>query len=325
MPITPISIIIDDSTPLVHVYREHHGGNRCNQLGEPLKDKVPLDFMYEFCGLARDAGLRGKFSIIPMPGCLGDIVHGLRGFDRAEVELWLDAARTRLAPAFDFCPEILTHHNAIDLATGELLPENEEQWSFKQNRSTLGPYIARALELLRQAGIIATGVTSPWWFGIEVENHYAAAISDAFFSVLGKKNCWYFLHNRTGEKNVRPVVSFSEGDRRVVSVSSTFHDGFWGSIDSDRTDEEWINGMADYYLTADGSSGAVLDALALGSQPVLITHWQSLFSNGRRTGLRALRVVAERINKYLSDRVVWTNFTDLMNQTLQKTKDGSAS
>lgn len=316
MPLTPISVIIDDPAPLVHIYRELHKDDLIKKLGETIKDKVPLDFMYEFCDIACDTGMRGKFSIVPMPACLGDIVHGLRGFDQAEVELWLEAARTRLAPAFDFCPEILTHGKAVDLDTGAILSENEEQWSFKQNRSTLAPYIAHALDLLRQAGIIATGVTSPWFFGIKVENDYAAAISDAFFSVFGKKDCWYFLHIKSEEPNVRPVVSFSEGDRRVVSIPATTGDIFGDSLGSDRTDDEWISHMADYYLTADGSSGVILDALARGSQPVILTHWQSLFSNGRRTGLMALRVLAERINKNLSDRVIWTNFTDLMNQTI---------
>lgn len=316
MSLTPISIIIDDSTPLVHVHRELHKNDSTNKLGEPLKEKVPIDFMYDFCDLARDTGMRGKFSIIPMPGGLGDIVRGLRGFDRAEVELWLEAARTRLAPAFDFCPEILTHGKAVDLTTGAFLSENEEQWSFKQNRAALAPYIAHALDLLRQAGIIATGVTSPWFFGIKVETDYAAAISDAFFSVLGKKDCWYFLHIKTDEPNIHPAVSFSEGDRRVVSIPATTGDVFGDSLGSGRTDDEWINHMADYYITADGLSGVIPDALERGSQPVILTHWQSLFSNGRRTGLMALRILAKRVNKYLSDRVVWTNFTDLMNQTL---------
>ncbi len=159
-------------------------------------------------------------------------------------------------------------------------------------------------------------MTSPWFFGIRVENDYAAAVSDAFFSVLGKKESWYFLHIRQDEDNVRPAVSFSEGDRRVVSIPATTGDGFGDSLGSVRADDEWIRHMADYYLTAGGSSGVVLDALERGSQPVILTHWQALFSNGRRTGLKALRVLAERINKHLSDRVVWTNFTDLMNQTL---------
>lgn len=316
MPLTPISIIIDDSTPLVHIHRELHKNDSVNKLVEPLKEKVPLGFLADFCDLARDTGLRGKFSIIPMPGGLGDIVRGLRGFDQAEVELWLETARTRLAPAFDFCPEILTHGKAVDLATGALLPDNEERWSLTQNRSTLAPYIAQALDLLRQAGIIATGVTSPWFFGIKVENDYAAAISDAFYSVLGKKDSWYFLHIKSDEANVRPVVSFSEGDRRVVSIPATTGDIFGDTLGSVRADDEWIQHMANHYLTADGSSGVVLEALERGTQPVILTHWQALFSNGRRTGLMALRVLAERINKHLSDRVVWTNFTDLMNHTL---------
>ena len=50
---------------------------------------------------------------------------------------------------------------------------------------------------------------------------------------------------------------------------------------------------------------------------MLISHWQSLFSNGLWTGLRALDLAAQRINEHFSDTLEWVNFSELMNRTLR--------
>lgn len=71
-----------------------------------------------------------------------------------------------------------------------------------------------------------------------------------------------------------------------------------------------IRHTADYFLTEDGRHGAVIDALNRGSFPVICTHWQSMFSNGNFTGVKALAVVAQRIESHLSDRVEWVNFSE---------------
>ena len=57
----------------------------------------------------------------------------------------------------------------------------------------------------------------------------------------------------------------------------------------------------------------VLDA---GGWPVLLTHWQSLLSNGLETGLRALDEVGRRIHDSLGDRVLWSTCSELTALTL---------
>jgi hypothetical protein len=51
---TPIMLIVDDGTPIT--------------------DTFPFSFQDRFCALAERYGVRGKFSIIPMPTGRGDIV-----------------------------------------------------------------------------------------------------------------------------------------------------------------------------------------------------------------------------------------------------------
>ena len=113
----PISIIIDDSAPVVSVYYHHHNPKTTDD-GRPLLDKYPNAFLDTFCDIVERYGIKGKFSIVPMPGNQGDIVNGLRNIDQALVEQWLNTVKNRLIPNFTVGPEILSHHKAVDLATG---------------------------------------------------------------------------------------------------------------------------------------------------------------------------------------------------------------
>jgi len=273
----PISLIIDAPAPGIHVLHYHFNPPVTDD-GRPLLREIPNSFFKSFVDIVEKTGIKGKFSIVPMPGGQGNIVDGIEGMPRAELDAWLDTARTRLSKYFDFCPEILTHASAVDLETCALMEENEKYWAAKQNRTTLTPYIARAVSLLQQAGAAPTGVTSPWDSGVEVEEEYAAAISEALYQVLGVKECWYFLHGRRNTANARPWIAYENEDRRVVHIPATLNDYFWTSINTTDPSEEFVNSLADQILTADGKRGALIWQLENNSWPVLISHWQSLFS-----------------------------------------------
>lgn len=312
----PISLIIDDPAPRVFVYYEH-APTRTTADGRPLLDEVPNAFLDRFCSVMEKHGIRGKFSVVPMPGGRGDIVHGIPGFPQSEIEEWLHTARTRVAQYFSICPEILTHAKAVDLATGTLLDINEDVWASTQTEQTLTPYIAKALQLLKEAGLPVSGVTSPWRFGIQVEDEYVAAISNAFDQVLGRKDCWYFLRGLRNTPNARPWVALNQDGRRVVSVPATTVDHFWKTMDTTDTSDAYVSAVADELLTEDGTSGEIMDVLNSNGWPILITHWQSLFSNGLETGLRVLDEVARRIEKNLSDRVEWMSSEEIMRLVLE--------
>ena len=313
---TPISLIIDDPAPRVFVFYEHSDTHRTED-GRPLVSEVPNSFLYDFCGVMERYGLRGKFSVVPMPGGRGDIVHGISGFPDAEIRRWLDTVRTRVAKQFSLCPEMLTHAGAVDLATGAILPVNEKQWAATQDASTLTPYIAKALTLFREAGLPVCGVTSPWDFGIEVEGEYVRAISDAFSQVLGVRDCWYFLRSRRQVPNALPWVARNEDGHRVVSVPATTSDHIWQTKDTTDTSREYVLRVADELLTEDGKEGEIAEVMAGGGWPILLTHWQSLFSNGLGTGLRVLAEVARRIEDRLSDRVTWMSAEEIMRLVLE--------
>ena len=316
MPKIPISLIIDDPAPRVFVYYEHADVRQTTD-GRPLLNEVPNQFLMDFCSVMERYGIRGKFSVVPMPGGRGDIVNGIPGFPQEEIEEWLEMVRSRVAKYFSICPEILTHAQAVDLSTGRLLEVNEKIWSRTQTEETLTPYIAKALELLTAAGLPATGVTSPWDFGIEVEDAYVKAISNAFAQVLDKQDCWYFLRGLRNTPNARPWMALNENGRRVVSIPATTVDHFWQTMNTTDTSDAYVSAVADELITEDGTAGELIDVLNSNSWPILITHWQPLFANGLGTGLRALAEVARRVEKNLSDRVEWLSYEQIMQLVLK--------
>lgn len=315
----PISLIIDDPAPRVFVYYEH-ADTRFTKDGRPLLDEVPNSFLYDFCAVMERYGLRGKFSVVPMPGGRGDIVSGIPGFEKAEIDEWLSVVRERVAKNFSICPEILTHAGAVDLATGAIMDINEKVWALTQNEATLTPYISKALELLRDAGLPATGVTSPWDFGIECEDDYVAAIAASFDNVLAKKDSWYFLRGLRNRWDARPWVALN-GERRVVSVPATTVDHFWQTMDTTDVSDEYVSRVADELITEDGTAGEIVEVMARNCWPILITHWQSLFANGAGTGLRCLAEVARRIEKNLSEKVMWLSAEEIMKMVLEAPED----
>lgn len=323
----PIVCIIDDPAPCINVYWWHvaepqNTDKPKQQSGEPILQRIPLSFLREFVDVAQKWGIKGKFSVLPYPAGLGSIAEGLPGYPRSELDEWLDVVRQDLTPLFDITPEILTHAKAIDLSTMTLLPENERDWAVHQTEATLTPYIAHALQILKDVRLDASGVTSPWDFGKAVESDYQRAIFNAQKSVNNRTRTWYFLHTSTKDTLSHSKVVYraeSEGKEEwLVSIVSQCSDFLWQTMDVLEPDDEYIHSIADRYLTADGKSGRLVELFEAGVPIVFHTHWQSLFSNGRKTGLLVMAEVGERVQKIWGDKVKWTTCYELAKQIAAK-------
>ncbi len=312
----PVSLIVDDPAPIVSVFYAHAGCDTTKD-GRKIIPTFSNELLDKFCDVVEKRGIRGKFSVVPMPGNKGDIVNGLAGVDKAKIDAWLNTVKMRLLPAFTVGPEMLTHHLAVDLATGEALPLSERDWASTQNRETLTPYIAKALGILREAGFSPIGVTSPWDFGIEVEDAYEAAISEAVYEACGSREAWFFLRTRRGVPNAKPWIARCEEGRVLVSIPATTHDKIWQTIDTTEQSDAYVSRVADEIITADGSAGEAVWVIENGGYPILLTHWQSLMSNGLGTGIRVLDEIARRINEHYGERLEWMSFEELMRLVLQ--------
>lgn len=303
---TPIGLFIDDGAPRVSVYW-HHAKSRFTSKGNPLVSDIPNEFLYEFHDVVKQYGIKGKLSIVPMPigRNMSNVADGIEGFAPEEIKEWLDFVKEEISKNFSFSPEMLTHHDALNIETGEFLDERENVWANHQKRETLKPYIAYALDILKRAGFNdVNGVSSPWNFGMETEAEYVPALSDALYQVYGKTDVWYTLHSHYGDLSAWPKVMLDENGRHVVRFVCTVSDCF---------------GKPDNILTEDGKGGALRDVLNAGGCPVILTHWQSLFSNGSRNGLHTLAEVAKRIEKNFGDNLEWVTAEELMKRTIIRT------
>jgi len=322
---TPIALLVDDPTPFLHLYRHHmrdlHGSTACAADGRELAAEIPDAFLDRFVAVTRERGLAGKFSIVPAPEGRGDVARGIADYGAERTRRWVRTAVDGLGARFDFSPEMITHSWAVELATGKLLGENEHDWSQRQTRATLTPYVARGLALLQEAGVDATGVTSPWFFGRDVEPEYAAAILAAQRQVHGRELSWYFLHVRE-DPAARPEVALRDGGATLVSVPASMDDLLWDTIwKHGPADAAAVGALADAFLTADGRAGRVREVLDAGGWPVLLAHWQTLWSNGHETGLAVLDEVGARVARALGDAVRWSSCLELAAATAAATAE----
>jgi len=200
---------------------------------------------------------------------------------------------------------MITHNLALDLRTGKYIDQGESDWSQTQTKETLAPYIEKALQILKKAGVRCTGVTSPWVFGSRVEKEYIESIIEAMRRVYGATFSWYFLHMLGDKADARPWIAHDDGSV-LISIPSTLNDYAWETIDTPRTDSNFIESIVEKIVSR---TNVVLDG---GGWPVWLTHWQSLWSNGLSTGLKVLNEAASRVGEL---NVEWMQCMDLAEAT----------
>ena len=302
----PVTVLLDDPTPCRNPlwYEQPDAGHVA---------VVPNRFTEDFADLIDRTGAAGKFSVVPCPGARGRVDEAVPDVPPDDLAAFLRIVRERIAPRWDISPEMLTHNRALDLATMRPLMEREDAWASHQDEASLTPYIAHGLRILRNAGLEPNGVTSPWAFGIEVEEAYATAIATALRDVCGVRVGWYFLHMDADSPAVPPRVMRLDAASGTALVSivtaarpdSAGHPDFaWGTQQGQAAE-------LDVLLTADGVGGRLAELFANASPMAFHTHWQSLFSNGSGAGLDALGALIDRINGVWGERIRWTSAREL--------------
>jgi hypothetical protein len=313
----PIALIVDDPAPCINPlwYFRH----QVDKQAEPVEERtIPLDFMQAWCSWIQDVGIRGDFTVLPYPAGLGRIDVGLEGYDPAEMHAWVDLARRYVMPQFDIHCELLTHTNALDMATGTMLPISEHDWTELQDEATLTDYFAAAMQILKDVGLPNYGLTQPCVYRGD-ESMYARAILAAEKQINGRSVTHNLLHMDSVSRTVPPRITHldPEAGEAVVSVWAATGDYIWGTQEQGHvavgmTPEQ----IADRYLTEDGKSGRLAQLMQGNGPMVLITHWQSLYSNGSRLGLRTYQEVARRIQSVWSKQVVWCKISELTERFL---------
>lgn len=303
---TPFSLIIDDGAPVDPMFYESPGYE--------TSLLVPADFTRRVAETFERFDIRGKFTVIPMPSCLGRIDKSLKRVPQEHLEGFLKLVRERIAPRMDITPEFLTHLRAYNLKSGAYQHIYEDVWISRAPLEEVVDYFSLAFEILNNVGLPATGITSPWSSGIDVEKKYAQAVGDAQWKTFRRKLTWYFLHCTYGNAPRHCSVEYEDRARSqtVVSVPANTPDIFW-CMDRPTREErvKFINDGVDRLLSADGRTGRIPQLMQSGHPVVLVTHWQSLYNKGTEVGLEGLGRLADRIDKVLGKSIQWVTCSEL--------------
>ncbi|MEK6793576.1 MAG: hypothetical protein AABZ39_02275 [Spirochaetota bacterium] len=308
----PISLIIDDGMPIVTPRRcaDIVNGNCAEK-----NDVDPWDIMDGLLSLTAEFGVKGKLSLVPYRKELGMIDMLTDPVIKEHLSDFTAVIREKVMPHYDITPEIISHGPVIDIVTdlpiarqytekdgvdSTVRPEllNEARWSQTQDEDTLEKYIGRALTALKNVGVIANGVTSPWDFGIANEAAYSRAVGNALRRVNDISGGWYFLHTPTNDDLSPRLQSFEwSSGSYVVSIMASGHM-------VDMTVAERVgpdpDRQADVYLSADGAAGAMADLIHGKSPVILCGHWQCL-----EKGLAVYREVFRRLALHHGAKVQW--------------------
>jgi hypothetical protein len=130
-----------------------------------------------------------------------------------------------------------------------------------------------------------------------------------------RKLTWYFLHAASdSEKPFQCSIEYKDPDRGqvVVSVPSNAGDIFWSMDLPTRTERvKMINDGIDRLVSPDGRSGRIKELMNTGFPVVIVTHWQSLYTQGTGLGLEGLTTLAERIKKVFGSDLEWVKCSEL--------------
>ena len=303
----PVGWIIDDSTCLVNVnhfavpqFAEAWGGKPYTHAWKEWPREIPDSFVRKFGEWCATEGVRGKYSIVPYPACVGRLDRQLPGWSAQELRDSLKLVRELMVPHWDIHPEMVTHTRVIDLKTGHPYTDHSlrfmENWEWTTGRSAdeIASYMAYALEILKNVGLPCEGITTPGGFGNKALPQLAQATLESVRSVCKAEIPHYFRHAYDrGDQSVAPRVEYASGltgtdPRCVVSIIACTGDWTGG----------WDNtppGGVDKFISADLKSGRMVDILERGEPALMLAHWTGIYFNGQETGFGIFREVVRRL------------------------------
>ncbi|HLK56811.1 MAG TPA: hypothetical protein VKU00_09615 [Chthonomonadaceae bacterium] len=316
----PLSLIIDDSTCLVNLAHfcipQFHEvfPDRYLQDWRQLPREIPDAFVEEFGLWCHEAGVKGKYSIVPNPACVGWVDRDLPGWSKQQLTESLNLVRDLMTPDWDIHPEMVTHTWVIDTKTGRPYPERTERfmenWGWTTGRSVdeIADYLSYALRILHNVGLPCEGITTPGGFGNQALPELAQATLEACRSVYQTEIPHYFRHLFTDDRSVAPRVEYASGldsadPRCVVSIIGCTGDWFGGW-------DGLTPGSADQFITADLQGGRLPEVIAREEPAILVCHWPGIYYNGEKIGFRIFQEVVQRLHQRY-DNLIWLKLSEI--------------
>ena len=316
----PISLRIEDSTCLVNLAHfsiprfSEIFPERYKQPWETLPREIPTAFLRKFAEWCREHGVKGQYSVIPYPACVGRLDRELPGWSRKDLEECLNLLRNDMVRDWDFHPELLTHTMAIDTKTGQPYPERSElfmeNWKFSDGKSAdeLADYISYALQILKNVGIRCEGVSCPGSFGRKNQPALAKAVLQSCRDVFGAEIPYYVRDYEYEDKSVAPRVQYAsglDGSNPKCVVSTVICTGAWfGGWDG------LAPGSVDKHITEDLKGGRLPQVFARGEPAIMDAFWPSMYMNGEERGFEILKTVVGRLREGF-DNLVWMKLSEI--------------
>jgi len=316
----PVSFIIDDSTCLVNM--AHFGiphfatawPDRYKQDWKKLPREIPDSFVRKFGQWCREHGVKGKYTIVPYPACVGWLDRCLPGWSQKELDDSLNLVRELMLPDWDIHPEMISHTWVIDIKTGRPYPERtgyyieNAGWSQDKSDDELAEYMAYALRILKNVGLPCEGITTPGGFGSQNRDNLAKATLQSCRDVFNAEIPHYFRDLFTDDQSVAPLVQYAsglEGDnpKCVVSIIGCTGDWFggWDGLNP---------GSVDSFITEDLKGGRLPQVIDKGEPAILVCHWPGIYFNGEEIGFNIFKEVVRRIHsKY--DNLLWMKNSEI--------------
>jgi hypothetical protein len=320
----PVGLIVDDSTCLVNLNR-FSAPQFAQALGPDSKHaqlkwrewpvEIPDSFVRRFGEWCAEQGVKGKYSIVPYPACVGRLDRMLPGWTQRELANSIELVRALMTPNWDIHPEMITHTRVLDLMTGhpypEFTPKFMENWEWSVDRSVdeLASYMAYALRILREIGLPCEGITTPGGFGSKARPQLAQATMESVRDVFSAEVPHYFRDLFSeGDKSVAPLVQNAAGldgsDPRCVVHTIGCTSDWTGGWDCSGA------AGADKFITADGASGRMVDVITRGEPALMVAHWTGIYFNGQETGFQVFQEVVKRLHARF-DNLHWMKLSEV--------------
>lgn len=319
----PLSFFIDDSTCLVNMghycmpqFAHAWAGQQIYK--KPWKSwprEIPDAFVRQFGQWCAEHGVKGKYSIVPYPACVGWLDRELPGWSRQELLDSLKLVRELMVPNWDIHPEMISHTRVIDLRTGRPLEEISAatmENSYPQGKKSvdeLAAYLAYALRILKNCELPCEGITTPGGFGNAVKFELGLATRQAVGDVYGAEIPHYFKYIVNGKESAQPKLEHLEGagtdnPRFVVNVPAGTGDWF-GNWDGDSEPE------GDRYATADARGGRMVELIERGEPAIMLCHWPGLYSHGTNKGFESFKKVVLALESRFRDQTIWMKISEI--------------
>ncbi|MCH8218926.1 MAG: twin-arginine translocation signal domain-containing protein [Planctomycetes bacterium] len=320
---TPLSFIIDDSTCLVNM------GHFCTpQFGAAFPDRdiykrpwqtwpreIPDAFVREFGVWCAERGVKGKYSVVPNPACVGWLDRELPGWSRRELLDSLKLVRELMLPNWDIHPEMITHTRVINIKTGRPFPgfgpaniENSYP-KVKKSVDELAAYIAYALQILKNCDLPCEGITTPGGFGNLVKSELSLAVGQAVRDVFSVEIPHYFKYVHTGTESTEPKLEHVSGTdtddvRLTVNIPAGTGDWFGGW--------QGVNPSEGYrYTDAEASRGRMVDLIQRGQPALMLCHWAGMYCNGSKEGFEDFKGVVQALDQRFRDETIWMKLSEI--------------